>query len=44
MAHKDDLKKSINGTLHKVTVINSNSFFIGDTTIYEDYEINGLCK
>ena len=44
MAHKQDKTKSINGTLHKVKVINSKSFEIGDTTMYEPYIRNGLAK
>ncbi len=44
MAYKDDKTKSINGTLHKVKVINSKSFEIGDTTMYEPYIRNGLVK
>lgn len=44
MAHKEDKSKSINGTLHKVKVINSKSFEIGDTTVYEPYIRNGTVK
>ena len=35
---------SINGTLHKVTIINVNSFYIGDTTMFTKYSRNGLAK
>lgn len=35
---------SINQTIHKVQVINSNSFFIGDTRKYTPYVRNGLAK
>lgn len=44
MTHKEDKTKSINGTLHKVKVINSKSFMIGDTTAYEPYIRNGIAK
>lgn len=36
--------KSINGSIHKVQVINSNSFKIGDTTHYAKYIRNGIVK
>ena len=35
---------SINGTLHKVEIININSFYIGDTTMFTPYVRNGLAK
>lgn len=35
---------SINGTQHKVRVINASSFRIGDTTKYTAYNGNGLAK
>jgi hypothetical protein len=35
---------SINGTIHKIEVINANSFYIGDTTLFEKYTRNGLVK
>lgn len=44
MNHKDDKTKSINGTLHKVKALNTKSFQIGDTTMYEPYIRNGLAK
>lgn len=33
--------ESINKTIHKVKVISPFSFKIGDTTIFENYEMNG---
>ena len=36
--------KSINGTRHKVTVIDPFTFSIGDTTIYGPYVRNGIAK
>ena len=38
------LKNSINGSVHKVKVINKSSFYIGDTRNYEVYIRNGLAK
>jgi len=35
---------SINGTLHKVTVINPNSFYIGNTLGYAPYIRNGIAR
>jgi len=35
---------SINGTFHKVTIININSFYIGDTSMFGKYGRNGLAK
>jgi len=42
MLDKD--KKSINGTKHKVKVIDSETFSIGDTTDYSPYTRNGIVK
>lgn len=39
-----DQPTSINGTSHKVTTINANSFKIGDTTKFTPYIGNGLAK
>lgn len=41
---KEDGSTSINGSMHKITVINANSFRIGDTTKYTPYIRNGLVK
>ena len=41
---KMDKINSINGTLHKVEIINVNSFYIGDTTMFTSYVRNGLGK
>lgn len=35
---------SINGKVFQIKVINWNSFSIGDTTNYEGYIKNGVCK
>jgi Ubiquitin-activating enzyme E1 FCCH domain len=35
---------SINGTIHKVRVINSNSFEIGDTRGFSSYIRSGIAK
>jgi len=35
---------SINGTIHKVTVVSPYSFRIGDTREFSAYEGNGICK
>lgn len=35
---------SINGTLHKIKVIDQNSFEIGDTTSYSPYEGDGTAR
>lgn len=35
---------SINGTYHKVKVINKGSFFIEDTTTYSEFIRNGTVK
>ena len=40
---KED-QKSINTTLHKITTINSNSFYIEDTRDYKPYVGNGTAK
>lgn len=44
MTKEDGSTVSINGTVHKIKVINSRSFEIGDTTGYSDYIKNGLAK
>jgi baculoviral IAP repeat-containing protein 6 len=44
MRHKDEGSKSINETIHQIKVINSKSFEIGDTTMYEPYIRNGTVK
>jgi hypothetical protein len=44
MKLKDDQIKSINGTIHKVKVINSKSFEIGNTLNYTPYIRNGTVK
>jgi hypothetical protein len=36
--------KSMNGTIHKITTINSKSFYIGDTRNYSPYIRNGRVK
>jgi hypothetical protein len=36
--------KSINGTLHKIETINSNSFRIGSTLAFKPYIRNGTAK
>ena len=41
---KEKEGKSINGTIHKITVINSNSFYIGDTRNFGKYIRNGIAK
>lgn len=38
------LKGSMNGTVHKIRVINSNSFEIGDTRGFTPYIRNGIAK
>lgn len=38
------LKTSINGSVHKVKVINKSTFLIGDTRNYDIYIRNGLAK
>lgn len=35
---------SLNGEIHKVTVINPTSFYIGDTRKYTEYKRNGIAK
>ena len=37
-------KSSINGTLHKIRVIDQNSFEIGDTSNYSPYEGDGTAR
>ncbi len=44
MKLKDDNAKSINDTIHKVKVINSKSFEIGNTLNYTPYVRNGTIK
>jgi len=44
MTDKNNPKKSINGTRHKVTVIDPFTFTIGDTTGYTPYVRNGIAK
>lgn len=41
---KPNLLNSINGRLFKIQGINSNSFYIGDTTDFEPYVRNGTAK
>lgn len=41
---KDEKSRSINGTKHVVKVKNPQSFYIGDTTIFNPYERNGVAK
>lgn len=40
----DNNGNSINGTIHTIQTINSNSFYIGDTTKYSKYIRNGTAK
>lgn len=35
---------SINGTIHKIQVVDQSSFYIGDTTIYSNYEGEGSAR
>lgn len=44
MKLKTDENKSINETVHKIKIINKNSFKIGDTTQFTEYQGNGLVK
>jgi hypothetical protein len=44
MQSKSDVSKSINGTIHKVTVINKTSLSISDTTEFTPYERNGILR
>lgn len=37
-AEPETKSDSINDTIHKITVINKNSFKVGDTRMYEKYE------
>jgi len=40
-----DIKStSINDTIHKVKIVNRFSFRIGDTRMYEPYQVNGIVK
>ena len=41
---QDLLKNSINGSVHKVKVLNKSSFLIGDTSNYAPYVRNGIAK
>jgi hypothetical protein len=36
--------ESINGTLHKITSINTNSFYIGNTLDYSAYKGDGVAR
>jgi len=40
----EGMEPGFNGSQHKVTVINSNSFYIGDTRAYSQYVRNGTAK
>jgi hypothetical protein len=44
MSLKNDMKGTINETIHKIVEIGKNSFKIGDTTQYTEYLGNGLVK
>ena len=44
MQKKNVEGESINGTIHKIKVINQHSFSIGDTTEYTEYEGNGTAR
>lgn len=44
MGGDESSKPSINGTIHKIRVINSNSFEIGDTRGFTNYIRNGIAK
>jgi hypothetical protein len=44
MKLKDDQTKTINDTIHKVKVINSKSFQIGNTLDFTPYVRNGTVK
>ena len=41
---QDSGKTNINGSIHKIEVINYNSFFIGNTLNYTKYIRNGTVK
>ena len=42
---KSDLsKRTINDTHHKVTVVDKNRFYIGDTTLFRPYQRNGVMR
>lgn len=41
---KSGQTNSINGKVFQIKVINWNSFSIGDTTNFEPYIKNGICK
>lgn len=36
--------QSLNGTTHKVAVCDKSSFYIGDTTVYKKYSVNGVVR
>jgi hypothetical protein len=40
----NDDSKSINGTFHKIEVIDQSSFRIGDTSIYSSYDLDGTAR
>lgn len=42
--NEESNKPSINGTIHKIRVININSFEIGDTRGFSNYIRNGIAK
>lgn len=44
MQSKVDETKSINETVHKISIINKSSFKIGNTTEYTEYIGNGLVR
>lgn len=44
MNRLDNAEQSINGTLHKIKVIEKSSFFIEDTTVYSEFHRNGTVK
>lgn len=44
MSRKNVEGESINGTIHKIKVINQHSFSIGNTTEYTAYEGNGTAR
>jgi len=44
LVHLTSPGESINGSVRKVTVINANSFSIGDTRMFGPYERDGTCK
>ena len=42
--NKDNKSESINQTIHKVKVLTPYSFKIGDTRMYEKYQMNGIAR